>query len=37
MSDSWVSRMDAAEFLGCKPENVRSSELYKKVMNNESY
>jgi len=33
MYDSWVSRIEAAKFLNCPPENVKMTELYKKVMN----
>lgn len=32
MYDSWVSRIDAAEFMDCPPEEVKMSGLYRKVM-----
>ena len=32
MYDSWVSRMDAAEFMQRPPEEIRMSDLFRKVM-----
>lgn len=31
--DAWVSKMDAAKFLGCKPEDVRSADLFRRCLN----
>lgn len=31
--DAWVSKMDAAKFLGCSPEAVRSADLFRRCLN----
>lgn len=35
MFDSWISRIDAANFVGCKPEDLTMTQIYKSVMNYE--
>lgn len=30
--DAWVSKMDAAKFLGCKPEDVRSADIFRRLV-----